>query len=137
MADLIDLEARISALEMIVTSHLLQSGVSSIGFDPTAFAASRRDAWIAVGQAVCESCGSDAEETRFATAYSDALERLGHLLVVLAEPVQEAVDETWKQASGSADGSGSSIEDASREAVMELERRQAAGIPTAGAGDIG
>lgn len=93
MAELIDLEARISALEMIVVTHILQSGVGTIGFDPTSFAASRRDAWAAVAKAVCEGCSSEVEEKRFAEAYARALERIGHLLVVLAEPVQEAVDE--------------------------------------------
>jgi len=93
MADLIDLEARISALEMIVVTHILQSGVGLAGFDPTAFATSRRDAWAAVGKAVCAGCSTEADETQFAQAYARALERIGQLLVVLAEPVQEAVDE--------------------------------------------
>jgi hypothetical protein len=93
MADLIDLEARISALEMIVVAHILQSGVGTAGFDPTSFAASRRDAWAAVGKAVCAGCSSQDEEKQFAEAYARALERIGQLLVVLAEPVQEAVDE--------------------------------------------
>ena len=93
MADLIDLEARISALEMIVVSHMLQSGVGVAGYDPTSFATARRDAWAAVGKAVCEGCASQDEEKRFAEAYARALERIGQLMVVLAEPVQEAVDE--------------------------------------------
>ena len=93
MADLIDFEARISALEMILVAHMLQSGVGVAGFDPTSFAVSRRDAWAAVGKAVCEGCASQDEEKRFAEAYARALERIGQLMVVLAEPVQEAVDE--------------------------------------------
>jgi hypothetical protein len=93
MADLIDLEARLSALEMILTTHVLQSGVSTPGFDAASFAASRRDAWIEVGKAVCDACTTQDDEARFVRAYSAALERMGHLLVTLAEPVQEALDE--------------------------------------------
>lgn len=132
MAELIDLEARISALEMIVVTHILQSGVGTIGFDPTSFATSRRDAWAAVGKAVCDGCSSEVEEKSFAEAYARALERIGHLLVVLAEPVQEAVDELLNAPAASA----ATLQDASREAVADLERK-AASAPTAGAGDIG
>lgn len=93
MADHVELEARISAMELVLVTHLLQSGISSPGFDPRAFATSRRDAWAAIGQATCAGCVSDDEEKRFAEGYAAALERLGHMLVALAEPVQEAIDE--------------------------------------------
>lgn len=93
MADHVELEARIAALEMVLATHMLQSGVSTPGFDPTAFATGRRDAWAAIGHAMCEACASEDEEKRFTRAYADALERLGHLLVTLAAPVQEAIDE--------------------------------------------
>lgn len=93
MPDAIDLEARISALELTVMTHILQSGLNSPLYDPTAFAAARRDAWISVGAAMCENCSDDGDERRFTEAYAAALERLGHLLVSLAEPVQEAIDE--------------------------------------------
>ncbi len=93
MADLIELEARISAMELVLVTHLLQSGIASPSFDPRSFASSRRDAWTAIGNATCSSCASDDEERAFAEAYAAALERLGHLLVALAEPVQEAIDE--------------------------------------------
>jgi hypothetical protein len=93
MADLVELEARLAALELVVSSHLLQSGIATPGFDPHAFASGRRDAWATIGNAMCEACTSDAEEQRFTTAYAAALERFGHLLVALAAPVQEAIDE--------------------------------------------
>lgn len=93
MADIIDLEARISALELVVITHLLQTGVTSPGFDPRSFAKNRRDAWTAIGEATCEGCQSESEEMKFTRAYASAMERLGHLLVALAEPVQEAIDE--------------------------------------------
>jgi glycine/D-amino acid oxidase-like deaminating enzyme len=91
--DAIDLEARISALELAVMTHILQSGLASPLYDPRAFAAARRDAWMGVGAAMCQDCSSDGDERRFTEAYAGALERLGHLLVSLAEPVQEAIDE--------------------------------------------
>lgn len=93
MADLIELEGRISAMELVIVTHILQSGIGTPGFDPRAFAASRRAAWSAIGEATCKGCASEVEEQRFAEAYAAALERLGHLLVALAEPVQEAIDE--------------------------------------------
>jgi len=93
VADYVELEARLSALELVLVTHVLQSGVLTPGFDPTAFASGRRDAWSAIGDAMCESCTSDAEEQKFTRAYAAALERLGHLLVTLAAPVQEAIDE--------------------------------------------
>jgi hypothetical protein len=93
MADLVDLEARLAAMEMILVTQLLQSGVATPGFDPHAFAGGRRDAWAAIGAAICEECTSDADERRFTQAYAAALERIGHLLVALAAPVQEAIDE--------------------------------------------
>lgn len=93
MADNLELEARISALELAVLTHILQSGLDNAAFDPRSFAATRRDAWASVGTAMCEGCTSDDEENRFMRAYAAALERLGHLLVELAEPVQEAVNE--------------------------------------------
>ena len=114
MADLIDLEARISALEMIVVSHMLQSGVGVAGYDPTSFAVSRRDAWAAVGKAVCDGCTSQDEEKKFAEAYARALERIGQLMVVLAEPVQEAVDEYLKSPTEAAPTTGSTLEEVER-----------------------
>ena len=93
MADAIELEARISALELAVMTHILQSGLDSPLYDPRAFAAARRDAWTSVGAAMCQDCSSDADERRFTEAYAGALERLGHLLVSLAEPVHEAIEE--------------------------------------------
>ena len=93
MADAIELEARISALELAVMTHILQSGLDSPLYDPRAFAAARRDAWTSVGAAMCQDCSSDADERRFTEAYAAALERLGHLLVSLAEPVHEAIEE--------------------------------------------
>jgi hypothetical protein len=93
VADPVELEARISAMELVLVTQILQSGISTPGFDPRAFAAGRREAWTAIGKATCESCTSDVEEKQFAGAYASALERLGHLLVTLAEPVQEAIDE--------------------------------------------
>ena len=121
---------------MIVVTHILQSGLSTDGFDPTAFATSRRDAWAAVGKAVCDGCSSEVEEQRFAHAYARALERIGHLLVALADPVQEAVDEVLNDPSLQ-QGSGNTLEDASREAVADLEKKKASGAPTASAGDLG
>ena len=91
--DLVDLEARISAMELVLVTHILQAGIPSPEFDPVAFAKSRRDAWIAIGNATCAACTSESEERRFTHAYATALERMGHLLVMLAEPVQEAIDE--------------------------------------------
>jgi glycine/D-amino acid oxidase-like deaminating enzyme len=93
MPELIELEARIAALEMVVTTHILQSGLSDATFDPKAFASARRDAWAGVSGAMCQACDSDAEEHRFTRAYAAALERLGDLLVMLADPIQEAIDE--------------------------------------------
>ncbi|HEX8402914.1 MAG TPA: hypothetical protein VF628_14590 [Allosphingosinicella sp.] len=93
MADLVELEARLAAMEMILVTQLLQSGVATPGFDPHAFARGRRDAWAAIGNAICTECTSDADEHRFTLAYAAALERMGHLLVALAAPVQEAIDE--------------------------------------------
>lgn len=93
MSDIVELEARLSAVEMLVVTQLLQQGVSYPGFDPRAFAASRRDAWSAIGQAACASCTSEVQEKKFTEAYAGALERLGNLLVELAQPVQEAIDE--------------------------------------------
>jgi hypothetical protein len=93
MADAIELEARIAAMELVVLTHILQSGLDSATFDPLAFASSRRDAWATIGQAMCENCASETEEDRFTRLYAASLERLGHLLVQLAGPVQEAVEE--------------------------------------------
>jgi glycine/D-amino acid oxidase-like deaminating enzyme len=93
MADAIELEARIAALELAVMTHILQSGLDNAAYDPRAFAVLRRDAWTSIGAAMCQDCSSDDEERRFTLAYAAALERLGHLLVRLAEPVQEAMDE--------------------------------------------
>ena len=109
--DIVDLEARISALELVVITHLLQSGVAIPGFDPRAFAQSRRNAWTAIGEATCEGCASDSEEMKFTKAYAAAMERLGDLLVALAEPVQEAIDEvqdTFKAAPNQQSTSASS-----------------------------
>ena len=49
--------------------------------------------WATIGQAMCEGCTSETEEDRFTRLYASSLERLGHLLVQLAEPVHEAIDE--------------------------------------------
>jgi glycine/D-amino acid oxidase-like deaminating enzyme len=98
VSDAIDLEARISALELAVMTHILQSGLDSPLYDPRAFAAARRDAWTSVGAAMCQDCSGDADQRRFTEAYAAALERLGHLLVSLAEPVQEAIDEVISDA---------------------------------------
>ena len=103
MADNVELEARISAMELVVLTHILQSGVESAAFDPRAFAAARRDAWAAIGKSICEGCSSGAEEEKFARAYAAALERMGHLLVELAQPVQEAIDEVTTMVSPPAD----------------------------------
>jgi hypothetical protein len=97
MADAIELEARIAALELAVMTHILQSGLDSAAYDPRAFAVSRRDAWTSIGTAMCQDCSSEGEERRFTLAYATSLERLGHLLVRLAEPVQEAMDEASSQ----------------------------------------
>jgi hypothetical protein len=102
VADFVELEARIAALEMVLTTHMLQSGIGTLGFDPTAFATGRRDAWSAIGNAMCEACTSQEEERRFTQAYAAALERLGNLLVTLAEPVQEAIDEVQQMGGGMA-----------------------------------
>lgn len=91
--DPIEVEARISALELVVATHVLQSGLGVPGFDPIAFAEARRDAWTVIGQAMCAGCSHEAEEERFTRAYASALERLGNLMVSIAEPIQEAVDE--------------------------------------------
>jgi hypothetical protein len=91
--DPVDLEARISALELVVATHVLQSGLGVPGFDPKAFAEARRDAWTVIGQAMCAGCSTEAEEERFTRAYANALERLGNLMVSLADPIQEAIDE--------------------------------------------
>jgi hypothetical protein len=93
MAENLDLEARLAALELVVATHILQSGIADAAYDPKAFAESRRDAWAAIGGAMCESCSSEAQEDQFTRAYASALERFGHLLVTLAEPIQEAIDE--------------------------------------------
>lgn len=93
MADLLEIEARISALELVLVTQILQTGVGTAGFDPKAFAASRRDAWAAIGRAMCTDCTSDADEDRFTRAYAAALERIGHLMVTISEPIQEAIDE--------------------------------------------
>ena len=53
MADHVELEARISAMELVVLTHILQSGVESAAYDPRAFAAARRDAWTAIGKSIC------------------------------------------------------------------------------------
>ena len=100
MADLVDLEARLAAMEMILVTHLLQSGVATPGFDPHAFASGRRDAWAAIGHAICTECANDADERRFTQAYAAALDRMGHLLVALAAPVQEAIDEVDELGAG-------------------------------------
>jgi hypothetical protein len=98
--DMVELEARISAIEMLVVTQLLQSGVSHPGFDPRAFAVGRRDAWVAIGRAACEGCSSREDENKFTEAYAVALERLGNLLVELSAPVQEAIDEVNAVAAG-------------------------------------
>ena len=99
MADYVELEARLAALELVVVTHLLQSGVATPGFDPHAFASGRRDAWAAIGSAMCQACSSEVEDQRFTRAYAAALERLGQMLVTLADPVQEAIDEVDQLAS--------------------------------------
>ena len=91
--DAIELEARLSALELAVLTHVLQSGLQDPQYDPRAFAAARRDAWASVATALCQSCSSQNEERKFTEASAASLERLGHLLVSLAEPVQEAIEE--------------------------------------------
>lgn len=93
MINAVELEARIAALELVVLTHVLQSGIPDAAFDPKAFAVSRRDAWAAIGGAMCEGCRSDSEDDAFTRAYAASLERLGHLLVALADPVQEAMGE--------------------------------------------
>ena len=93
MSDQIEFEARLAALELVLATHILQSGVTTPGFDPQEFALGRRDAWTAIGSAMCQACTSDSEDQRFTQAYSEALQRMGHLLVMLAAPVQEAIDE--------------------------------------------
>ncbi len=93
LADYVELEARIAALELVLVTHVLQSGLTVPGFDPQAFASGRRDAWSAIGKAMCEACTSDEEERQFARAYAAALQRIGDFLVTLVEPVQEAIDE--------------------------------------------
>lgn len=103
MSNAIELEARISALELVVLTHVLQSGIPDATFDPKAFAAARRDAWATIGGAMCEGCGSSSEEDAFTRAYAVSLERLGHLLVALADPVEEAISEV---SSGSAQRQG-------------------------------
>ena len=100
MLDIVELEARISAIEMLVVTQLLQSGVAHPGFDPRAFAVGRRDAWVAIGRAACAGCSSQEDEKRFTEAYAGALERLGNLLVELSTPVQEAIDEVNAVAAG-------------------------------------
>ena len=106
VADAVELEARISAMELVLVTHILQSGISTPGFDPRAFAAGRREAWAQIGKATCDSCTSQTEEKKFAEAYASALERLGHLLVTLAEPVQEAIDEVQGIMSARSGGQG-------------------------------
>lgn len=98
MVDMVELEARTAALELVVATHILQSGIVDAAFDPKAFASSRRDAWAAIGNAMCQSCGSQSQEDRFTRAYAAALERFGHLLVTLADPIQEAIDEVGNAA---------------------------------------
>lgn len=93
MADLLEIEARISALELVLVTQILHAGIGTVGFDPKAFAASRRDAWASIGQAMCSDCASDADEDRFTRAYAASLERIGHLMVTISEPIQEAIDE--------------------------------------------
>jgi hypothetical protein len=93
VSDTVELEARLAALEMVVATQILQSGVATPGFDPQAFASGRRDAWTAIGHAMCAACTTDAEEQKFTRAYAAALERIGELLVTLADPVREAIDE--------------------------------------------
>ncbi len=91
--DVIELEARISALELAVLTHILQSGLQDAQYDARVFAVGRRDAWASVAKALCQTCSSEDEERKFTEAYAGSLERLGHLLVSLAEPVQEAIEE--------------------------------------------
>ena len=85
------LDARLSALELLVITHILQAGAADPMFDPRGFATSRRDAWRQIAKAMVDGCGDDDRE--FTEAYGAAMDRLGELLVTLAEPVQEAVDE--------------------------------------------
>lgn len=100
------LDARINALELVVITHILQSGVADPMFEPRAFALSRRQAWCEIGNAVCDDC-PEGSERQFAEAYAAAMARLGDLLISLAEPVQEAVDEVR-------DTIGSATSDAAR-----------------------
>lgn len=93
MVNALELEARISALELVVLTHVLQSGLADAAFDPRAFAIARRDAWTAIGQAMCDDCPPGDEDSAFTLAYANALERLGHLLTALADPVEEAINE--------------------------------------------
>jgi hypothetical protein len=93
VSDLLELEARISALELVLVTQILQAGVGTVGFDPKAFAASRRDAWASIGRAMCADCSSDQDEDRFTRAYAASLERIGHLMVTIADPIQQAIDE--------------------------------------------
>ena len=93
MGDLLEIEARISALELVLVTQILHTGVGTVGFDPKAFAASRRDAWASIGRAMCRYCTSDTDEDRYTRAYAAALERIGHLMVTVSEPIQEAIDE--------------------------------------------
>jgi len=94
---MVELEARISALELATLAHILQAGLDNAAFDPVAFASSRRDAWASLADALCETCTTQNDEQRFTRAYAASLERLGHLLVELASPVQEAIDEVNQQ----------------------------------------
>ena len=93
MADILEIEARLAAMELVLVTHILQSGVATAGFDPKAFATGRRDAWRSIGQAMCMACADEGDEQQFTRAYAEALERFGQMLVALAEPVQEAIDE--------------------------------------------
>lgn len=93
MVNAVELEARISALELVVLTHVLQAGLPDAAFDPAAFAASRRDAWTAIARSMCEGCDTASESDAFTRAYSASLERLGYLLVTLAEPIQDAIAE--------------------------------------------
>ncbi|MCW1430204.1 hypothetical protein [Novosphingobium sp. JCM 18896] len=93
MTQVLDIEARISALELVVLTHILQSGLPDAAYDPKAFAAARREAWASIGTAMCDGCTSDSDDHRYTRAYGTALGRLGDLLQTLAEPVQEAMSE--------------------------------------------
>jgi glycine/D-amino acid oxidase-like deaminating enzyme len=55
-------------------------------------------------KAICTECANDADEQRFTQAYAAALERMGHLLVALAAPVQEAIDEVDELRTGRGGG---------------------------------